>query len=109
MTTQAVAAGSRHAALVTDLPRTPSKAPGDGAPGDGDLFAPVAGVTIERYARITAELLRRGLTDRQAIDAFAGTFGVAPGAWPGIQAMWIARMRRDPQVRRRYVELLGRG
>jgi len=63
---------------------------------------PIRGVDLDRYARLSAEMLRSGLTEPDAIDRFAVEHGLEPGEWELIQADWVERLSRSEELRLRY-------
>jgi len=71
-----------------------------------DYFAPINGISIERYAELGAEL--DGITDPGAQAAKVGTLGVAAGDWEAAKQGWTARMQdmgNMGQVATRYMQL----
>ena len=68
---------------------------------DADL-EPIRGVDLERYARLSAEMLRAGVTRPDAIERFAVEHGIAPGEWDLVQSGWIARLSASEDLRVLY-------
>lgn len=68
---------------------------------DADL-EPIRGVDLGSYARLSAEMLRSGLTRPDAIERFAVEHGIAPGDWDLVQAGWIARLSVSEDLRDLY-------
>jgi hypothetical protein len=69
---------------------------------DDPAFAPIEGVTIDRYAEVTAALARQNLAGLDQIEAWLETQGVARGTWESVQHGWVQRMAANVQVRNRY-------
>ncbi len=67
-------------------------------------FAPVAGMSLETYARLSALLLKRGLSGPAAEEFLAGA-GVSAATWAAARREWIARMAAHEDVRERYAVL----
>jgi hypothetical protein len=65
-------------------------------------YAPIEGITLDRYAEITAALTRQSLAGVEQIEAWVQTQGVAPGTWQTVQNGWVQRMAGNMQVRTRY-------
>lgn len=63
---------------------------------------PIRGVDLRTYARLSAQMLRLGVTQPDAIERFAEENGVGAGEWEFIQAGWIERLRRSEELRVRY-------
>ena len=63
---------------------------------------PIRGVDLDRYARLSAEMLRTGLTRPEAIEEFVECNGITPEDWQVIQAGWIERLGRSEDLRLRY-------
>ena len=63
---------------------------------------PIRGVDLDRYARLSAEMLRTGLTRPEAIEEFVEENGITPEDWQAIQAGWIERLSRSEDLRLRY-------
>ncbi len=71
-----------------------------------DPYAPINGISIERYADLCAEI--DGITDSAAQTAKVGTLGVAPADWEAAKTGWLARMQDMSlmgQVAMRYMPL----
>ena len=72
-------------------------------PQSDPVWAPVAGVTLDCYAVITAALIVAGVSGAEAIDRFVTShYDTPPGAWAAVRAEWIARMGQHRAVRARY-------
>ncbi|MGN6220442.1 MAG: hypothetical protein ACTHNQ_13150 [Microbacterium sp.] len=65
---------------------------------------PIAGVDLERYARISKGIAVYGY-DASKLPFVAASFGVASDAWEAAQAGWAARIQADRGVGRRFNEL----
>lgn len=74
------------------------------APADlsDPAFAPIHGVTLDEYARISAQLVRSGASGIPAVQAFAEGQGVPAGRWAEVQQGWVQRMAQSMEVRTRY-------
>jgi hypothetical protein len=71
-----------------------------------DPYAPIEGISLERYAELGAEL--DGITDPDAQVQKVGTLGVSPQAWEAAKNGWTARMQDMSlmgQVATRYMQL----
>lgn len=72
-----------------------------------DPFAPIHGITLERYAELGAKL--DGVTDRNAQKAKVAEEGISGEVWDAVVDGWTARMQ-DPsnmgQVASRYMQAL---
>ena len=80
-------------------------AAGAGAPPanpNDPIWAPIEGVTLERYAWLTAQLVKLNLPGADAVTAWVETQGVAAGTWPTVQSGWTSRMGQSMDVRTRY-------
>lgn len=72
-------------------------------------FAPIHGVTLDRYAELSAALMRQSLQGPEAVDAWMSTQGVPAGRWAEVNAGWNTRMAGNAQLRNRYGVLFSRG
>ena len=63
---------------------------------------PIRGVDLDRYARLSAEMLQAGLTRPEAIEEFVEANGITPDDWQAIQAGWVERLSRSEELRLRY-------
>jgi len=71
-----------------------------------DYFAPINGISIEKYAELGAEL--DGITDPAQQAAKVQTLGIAPADFEAAKAGWTARMQdmgNMGQVATRYMQL----
>jgi hypothetical protein len=71
-----------------------------------DPYAPIAGISIERYAELGAEL--DGIDDPAAQIQKVGELGVSAADWEAAKAGWLARMQDMSlmgQVATRYMQL----
>jgi hypothetical protein len=71
-----------------------------------DPYAPIHGISIERYAELGAEI--DGITDPDAQTKKVGELGVSPEAWEAAKQGWTARMQDMSlmgQVATRYMQL----
>lgn len=84
----------------------------DGAPvspegseaGDDASFAPVHGISLDRYAEVSASLDRLDPSG-SARDEWLTAHGVPTGAWDEIHAEWRRRMAGNAQIRNRFAVL----
>jgi hypothetical protein len=72
-------------------------------PAPGSL-EPIAGVDLERYARIVKGIAAFGY-DETKLPAVASAFGVNATDWAAAQAGWGARIQADRGVGRRFNEI----
>ena len=71
-----------------------------------DPYAPINGISLERYAELGAEL--DGITDSAQQVQKVGTLGVSAADWEAAKAGWTARMQDMSlmgQVATRYMQL----
>lgn len=73
-------------------------------PNDPDM-QPIQGITVDKYAEITAGLLKNGVMGIEAVNAYAESMSVPAGAWQEVQNGWVARMGQSMAVRTRYGNL----
>jgi hypothetical protein len=75
-----------------------------GAPVDlnDPMWAPIHGITCDRYAQITAQLARQNLGGIEATQAWLEGQGVTRGTWGDINSGWSNRMASYEPVRTRY-------
>lgn len=71
------------------------------APG---ALEPIAGVDLDRYARIVKGIAAFGY-DEAKLPVIAGMFGIDAEAWATAQAGWGARIQADRGVGRRFNEI----
>lgn len=79
-----------------------ASAPAD--PNDPD-FAPIQGISVDKYAEITAGLVKNGVQGVDEVVAYAESMGVPSGTWQEVQNGWVARMGQSEPVRLRYGNL----
>jgi len=70
------------------------------------IWSPICGVTLERYAELTRELAGSRVVGPEAVERWAVVRGVRPGSWIEITAGWSSRMIRFAEVRRRFDQCL---
>jgi hypothetical protein len=77
------------------------------APADlnDPAFAPIEGITVDKYAEISAGMMKKGVVGVEAVNAYAESMGVKPGTWQAVQTGWVARMGQNMAVRTRYGNL----
>jgi hypothetical protein len=68
-----------------------------------ERWEPIAGVDLEAYARITALLLRRGISGAD-VDAVVGALGMNADDWHAASQGWSARIASDDRARAAYSE-----
>ncbi|MCD5346209.1 hypothetical protein PX701_02985 [Agromyces sp. H3Y2-19a] len=73
----------------------------DPQPGNLD---PIAGVDLDRYARISKGIAAYGY-DATKLPAVAAMFGVDEASWASAAAGWAARIQADRGVGRRFNEI----
>lgn len=65
---------------------------------------PIAGVDLERYARISKGIAGFG-HDAAKLPAVAASFGIDPASWDAAATGWAARIQSDRGVGRRFNEI----
>lgn len=65
-------------------------------------WAPIDGITLDKYAQITAAMARRSLGPPDQAQAWLEGQGVKPGTWGNVQTGWVNRMATNEAVRTRY-------
>ena len=75
---------------------------------DDPVWHPIDGITLDRYAELTAVLSRRGVMAPDEVRAWLRSEGVEPETWGNVQAGWIERMSTSEAVRTRYGILYSR-
>jgi len=75
-----------------------------GAPVDltDAMWVPIHGVTVDRYAQLTAQMARQNLSGIEAVSAWLESQGVVRGTWADINTGWANRMAAYEPVRTRY-------
>lgn len=76
---------------------------------DDPLWAPIDGITLDKYAQLTAAMARHDLAASDEAQAWLESQGVKPGTWGGVQAGWVNRMSISAAVRTRYGVLYAQG
>jgi len=66
------------------------------------MWAPIEGITLDKYAEITALMGKNNVMGPEAVNAFVESKGVKPGTWQVVQNGWVARMGANEPVRTRY-------
>ena len=69
------------------------------------MWAPIESVTVDKYAEISAMMLKKGVMGVEQVNAFAESMGVPSGKWQVVQNGWVARMGQHMAVRTRYGNL----
>jgi len=72
-------------------------------------WAPVDGITLDKYAQLTAALARQDLATADEVQAWLESHGVKPGTWGQVQTGWVNRMATNEAVRTRYGILYAQG
>jgi len=75
-----------------------------GVPDGDPRLAPIAGVDLPLYCRISKAAATQGL-DRAGLIAKAATYGVDAASWTEAAAGWPARMHGDTQLAVHYGNL----
>jgi hypothetical protein len=79
---------------------------GDDPGANADLiWAPICGVSLERYAELSREMAAHAVAGPESIEHWVTERGVAGGTWATVTTGWSSRMVRFAEVRRRYDEL----
>ena len=89
------------AAMQQDAAAAAAAAAGPVDPDD-PIWEPIAGVTLDQYARITAAMARQSLGTPDQAQAWLAAQGVEPGTWGEVQSGWVDRMATSEAVRTRY-------
>lgn len=69
------------------------------------MMQPIEGITVDKYAEITAGLAKNGVMGLEEVNAYAESLGVKPGTWQEVQNGWVSRMGQSETVRTRYGHL----
>ncbi|MEV8513729.1 hypothetical protein [Dactylosporangium sp. NPDC051484] len=77
-----------------------------GMASDDPRLAPIAGVDLAMYARVSKAAAQEGLA-AEGVVAKAQSFGIAADAWQQAATGWPARMRGDTQLAVQYGNLYG--
>lgn len=72
------------------------------------LWQPIDGITLDKYAQLTAAMARQDLAAPDRAQAWLEAQGVKPGTWGTVQAGWVERMAANEAVRTRYGILYSR-
>jgi len=73
------------------------------------VWAPIDGITLDKYAQLTAALARQDLGTSDEAQAWLESHGVKPGTWGDVQTGWVNRMSSSEAVRTRYGVLYAKG
>ena len=65
-------------------------------------WAPIDGITLDKYAQITAAMARQHLGTPDQAEVWLATQGVVPGTWANVNVGWVNRMATNEAVRTRY-------
>jgi len=66
------------------------------------MWQPIEGITLDKYAEISAGLMKNGVMGLENVAKFVEGLGVPAGAWQTVQNGWVARMGQNEPVRTRY-------
>ncbi len=73
------------------------------------VWAPIDGITLDKYAQLTAAMARQDIGTSEQAQAWLESQGVEPGTWGEVQIGWVNRMSTNEVVRTRYGVLYARG
>jgi hypothetical protein len=73
------------------------------------VWAPIDGITLDKYAQLTAAMARQDLSPSEQAEAWLESQGVEPGTWGEVQIGWVNRMSTNEAVRTRYGVLYAQG
>ncbi|HEY7137253.1 MAG TPA: hypothetical protein VIB48_19510 [Acidimicrobiia bacterium] len=88
--------------VVREAPDAPGAGPRAGAVPD--VFAPISGISLERYAQLSKALGERGL-EGAAVVAFLAGQGHTRVEWETASDGWNARMDADAALSTRFTAL----
>jgi len=66
------------------------------------MWAPIEGVTLDKYAEISAGLMKNTIMGIENVNKYVESMGVPTGAWQAVQNGWTARMGQNVPVRTRF-------
>jgi hypothetical protein len=66
------------------------------------VWAPIEGITLDKYAQLTAAMARQNLGTPDQAEAWLETQGVTRGTWADVNVGWVNRMATNEAVRTRY-------
>jgi hypothetical protein len=69
------------------------------------IFAPIEDISVDKYAEISAGLMKKGIMGLENVNAYVESMGVKAGTWPTVQNGWVQRMGANMAVRTRYGNL----
>ena len=72
------------------------------------VWAPIDGITLDKYALLTAAMARQDLGPSVQVQGWLESQGVKPGTWGEVQIGWVNRMSTNEAVRTRYGVLYAR-
>jgi len=75
---------------------------------DDPVWAPISGITLDKYAQLTAAMARQDLGTPDQAQAWLEGQGVQAGTWAEVQSGWVNRMATNEAVRTRYGILYSR-
>jgi hypothetical protein len=65
-------------------------------------FAPIEGVDIDTYAKVTGLLGKHAVMGPENVENFAAEHGVKKGTWTQVMLGWQQRIAQNPQVMQRF-------
>jgi hypothetical protein len=83
----------------------PGTVPPPAGADDGPAFAPIAGVDLPTFTRVSHGLTSRGLTEEGPALAFVAEQGLDPAAWKTVAEGWNERIIGDNAVKARFGQL----
>jgi hypothetical protein len=69
---------------------------------DEPVWQPISGITLDKYAQLTAAMARQNLGTPDQTQAWLEAQGVQAGTWAEVQTGWVNRMATNEAVRTRY-------
>jgi hypothetical protein len=65
-------------------------------------FAPIEGVDIDTYAKVTGLIGKNMIMGPENVENFAAEHGVKKGTWTQVMLGWQQRIGQNPQVMQRF-------
>ena len=78
--------------------------PSQPPPPADDLLVPIAGVSLESYAKVVRGTAAYNY-DSSMLPTLAAQHGIGDDAWHLAHEGWNARIRRDPGVAQRFTDV----
>lgn len=66
------------------------------------IWQPIEGITLDKYAQLTAAMGRQNLGTPDQVQAWLEAQGVKAGTWAEVESGWVNRMATNEVVRTRY-------